>query len=105
MTDTKRQKLAAFTSKLPPTSRLRAAPTICIPGSKEGRDFSVKMDVTSVPRVESVALLGLDFSMRPENVRFEASKGFIKPLPEQQAMDQIRSLAMLVYDQEKFTAL
>ena len=63
------------------------------------------MDLSSIPRVHSVMLMGLDFSMRPENVRFEVSKGFIRPLPEAKVMHEIKKFAILVYNQEKFTPL
>lgn len=100
-----REQLSAFTGKLPPTSRLRACETVRIPFSKEGRDFSVKMDIASIPKVESVVLTGLDFSMRPANVRYELSKGFIAPLRENRVTHLIKGLAVMVYNQEKFTPL
>lgn len=63
------------------------------------------MDIAAIPKVESIVLMGLDFSMRPENVRFEASNGFITPLPANIVMHKIKSLALMVYEQEKLTPL
>lgn len=104
MTD-KHQHLAAFTTNLPPTSGFRAVQTARIPCSKMGRDFFVKVDIAATPKVDSVALMGLDFSMRPENVRYEVSKGFLTPAPEDFSMHKIKSLAILLYEQERFTPL
>ena len=61
------------------------------------------MDIASIPRIESIVLTGLDFSMNPEKVRFEAQKDFIKGLPETKVMHIIKSLAVMVYNQEKMT--
>lgn len=104
MTD-KRKQLSAFTGSLPPTSRLRACQTIRIAYSKEGRNFSVKMDIASIPKVESVMLMGLDFSMRPEHARFEVTKGFIRPLAEDRVRYKISEYALFVYNQERFSSM
>ena len=61
------------------------------------------MDIQNIPRLESVVLTGLDFSMKPDKARYEAQKGFIKPFPEIKVMHQIKSLAVMVYNQEKMT--
>ena len=61
------------------------------------------MDIASIPRIDSVVLTGLDFSMKPESARFEADKGFIKPFPEIKVMHQVKALAVMVYNQEKMT--
>lgn len=104
MTD-RRKQLAAFTSRLPSTSRLRAAQKVRIQSSKEGRNLSVKMDISLIPRVDSVVLMGLDFSMRPQNVRFEVSKGFIRPMEEDRVMREIKNLALMVYEHERLTPM
>ena len=104
MTD-RRQNLAAFTTNLPATSRLRAVQPAQIFCSKIGRDFSVKMDIASIPKVDSVSLMGLDFSMRPEKVRYEVHQGFISAAPEHFAMHTIKSIAIMVYQQERFTPM
>lgn len=59
------------------------------------------MDIATLPRINSIVLTGLDFSMKPDRARFEAEKGFIKPFPEIKVMHQIKSLAVMVYNQEK----
>ena len=61
------------------------------------------MDITAIPRINSVILTGLDFSMKPDAARYEADKGFIKSFPEIKVMHQIKSLAIMVYNQEKMT--
>lgn len=104
MTD-RRQSLAAFTSNLPATSRLRAVQPVKIYCSKIGRDVSVKMDIASIPKVDSVPLMGLDFSMRPEKVRYEIHQGFTSAAPERFAMHTIKSIAIMVYQQERFTPM
>lgn len=63
------------------------------------------MDISAVPRINSIVLTGLDFSMKPERARYEVEKGFIKPFPEVKVMHQIKSLAIMVYNQEKMTYL
>ena len=62
-----------------------------------------KMDIESIPRIESIVLTGLDFSMKPERARYEVQQGFIKGLPETKVMHIIKSLAVMVYNQEKMT--
>ena len=54
------------------------------------------MDIAAIPRMKSVVLTGLDFSMKPEKAGYEVSKGFIKPFPEIKVMHTIKSLAMMV---------
>ncbi|KAK3698560.1 hypothetical protein LTR37_016887 [Vermiconidia calcicola] len=61
------------------------------------------MNIAAVPRIDSIVLTGLDFSMKPENARYEADKGFIKPFPEIKVMHTLKSLAVMVYNQEKLT--
>lgn len=101
----RRQQLAAFTTQLPVNSRLRALQTTRIAHSEDDCGCSTKMDIASIPKVDSVVLMGLDFSMRPDSVRYELSKGFIKPAPEQFVMHKIKSLALMVYEQGKFAPL
>lgn len=62
-----------------------------------------KMDIANIPRLGTVVLTGLDFSMKPEHARYEADNSFIKPFPEIKIMHQIKSLAVMVYNQEKLT--
>ena len=54
------------------------------------------MDIGAIPRINSVVLTGLDFSMRPERTRYEVTQGFIKPFPEIKVMHTIKSLAVMV---------
>lgn len=56
---------------------------------------SPKMNIAAVPRIDSIVLTGLDFSMKPENARYEADKGFIKPFPEIKVMHTLKSLAVM----------
>jgi len=51
------------------------------------------MDIASVPRVNSIVLTGLDYSMKPEHVRFEISRGMIEPFHDLKVMHLIKSLA------------
>lgn len=104
MTD-KRKALSEFTGNLPPTSRLRACQTHRVASSRQGRDYYVKMDIASIPKIQAVILMGLDFSMRPERVRYELTKGFIAPLREDRVMHKMKTHALMVYNQEKFTPL
>lgn len=60
-------------------------------------------NISAIPRIDSVVLTGLDYSMNPENARFEADKGFIKAFPEIKVMHQLKALAIMVYNQEKMT--
>ena len=61
------------------------------------------MDIASIPRIESIVLTGLDFSMNPEKARCEVERGFIVGFPEIKVMHIIKSLAVMVYNQEKMT--
>ena len=51
------------------------------------------MDIAAIPRVNSIVLTGLDFSMKPELASYESSKGYIKPFHEIKVMHLIKSLA------------
>ncbi|KAK5171704.1 uncharacterized protein LTR77_003340 [Saxophila tyrrhenica] len=62
------------------------------------------LDIAAAPLTDMVVLTGLDYSMRPSNVRMEAEKGWIKPFPEIKVMHQIKSLAVVVYNQEKLAS-
>ncbi|KAF2486764.1 hypothetical protein BDY17DRAFT_321529 [Neohortaea acidophila] len=59
------------------------------------------MDLKTIPRMNSIVLTGLDYSMKPEHVRFESSKQFITPFPQIKVMHLIKSLALMIYNQEK----
>lgn len=61
------------------------------------------VDIESIPRVESVVLTGLDFSMNPERVRYEVEKGWIRPLPEARVKHLIKTLAKMIHHQEHST--
>jgi len=51
------------------------------------------MDIAAIPRIDSIVLTGLDYSMKPEHVRFEISRGMIKPFHDLKVMHLIKSLA------------
>lgn len=51
------------------------------------------MDIAVIPGISSVVLTGLDYSMKPEHVRFEISRGMIKPFHDLKVMHLIKSLA------------
>ena len=61
------------------------------------------VDIASIPRVESIVLTGLDFSMKPERARYEVEQGFIRGFPEVKVKHIIKALAVMVYNQEKMT--
>lgn len=67
--------------------------------------YHISFDPTKLPNMDDIILTGLDFSMKPEKARFEASKKFIRPFPELKVKTIIKSLAIKVYTQEKLTNL
>lgn len=101
----RRQPLTEFVSKLKPDSRLRTLQSAREAASADTSDPPANMDKPSKQIQDSVSPRGLDTSMRPEKVRYEASKGWINMMPEHIVMHQIKRLAIMVYEQEKFTAL
>ena len=100
-----RPRLGEFTRNLPGGSKLKAFKTVQMPSMAFGDETPAAVDVNSIAKLDKIVLTGLDFSMRPEKARYEATKGFIKPLPEQMVMHRIKSLAIVVYNQEKMTPM
>ena len=61
--------------------------------------------VENIPTVESVALSGLDFSMRPDRVRYELQQRWIVSFPEVKVKHIIKSLTIMVYNQMYLTPI
>ena len=85
--------------------RYRGASTTMRGGFTDPFEIDMEREITveDIPTMDSVVLTGLDFSMRPERVRYEVAQGFIRPLSEANVKHQIKCLAILVYNQMYFT--